>query len=100
MEEFRAEAVFSSEEDSPSRKQKRAEMFCSHCNKWVSKSTYYRHRRDYGGIDDSVKQTDLEKESKVFAAVEKDENLEMEAEVFSATEQFEGDDGDQSDESM
>ena len=97
MEEFRTEAVFSgdSEDDSPSRKRKRAEMFCSHCNKWVSKSKYYRHRRDYGGIDDGVKKTDLEEKSEAFAAVEEGE-METDREVLSATEQFESDDGDQS----
>lgn len=72
MEEFQAEEGYSDEEELP-QKWQRVEMFCNHCDRWVSKSTYYRHRRDYGSGDsqaDSVKESDFENKSEVFTACE------------------------------
>ena len=88
MEEFRAEEASTDEEESSSHKQKRIEMFCNHCSEWVSKLTYYRHRRDYGTTE-SVDESDhsLEKES------------EPEVSVTAVEEQFENDDGGQTVES-
>lgn len=36
-------------------------MFCNHCGKWLSKSSFYRHRRDYGLC--------MEKDKQVSSAV-------------------------------
>jgi len=38
---------------STSCKRRHVAMFCDHCNEWVSKSTFYCHRRDYGSRSDT-----------------------------------------------
>lgn len=86
MEELQNEELSPEEVESPSRKRKRVEMLCNHCGVWVSKSTYYRHRRDYG-IADGGNESDSENEREIFSG------------NHEAEKQFENDDDGQSDHS-